>query len=339
MLVSLCLLASAPLQQSIQAVATYTATEIDSASAVSGVDSTFALASAVVDARLNFAIPTGDGVRTREVFAEGVVVGSFELDATALSSAGTEIYGIRYDGRAACGGLCTWGPSDYNSTGGSVGSGSLLGPGESVSYVQGPFTCDTFTCIMDTTITDSSPDWSTVVNGASFSTSLSLGDVSLTGRDGSGNLVPFQLDLMSSSASASTTVIVTYELDAALLTEYCTSPAGSTGTAATLAAFGSQQEGTEYLTIRAENLQASSFAILFVATAPANVPMGSYNLCVGGSVTRQGGVQPTGTGSADFDLQLTNQSQGDTVYLQTIYRDSLLGVGATNAASFVVQPR
>ena len=63
--------------------------------------------------------------------------------------------------------------------------------------------------------------------------------------------------------------------------EYCTSPAGSTGAPATVEAFGSQQENTEFLTIRAQGLPQGSLALLFVGTAAANQTAGNGTLCVG----------------------------------------------------------
>ena len=71
--------------------------------------------------------------------------------------------------------------------------------------------------------------------------------------------------------------------------------------------------------------------------------MGSYNIRVGGIIRRKEGVQPTDGGSADFDIELDREvfwegGLWEMVYLQSLLRDPLIGVGASNASSFVVQP-
>ncbi len=338
MLLSICLLSCASPQQSIQRETTYEVTQTGGAEVTPGIGTNFLLPSVSVEAQVVFEIPTGDGVHLRQVFVDGRVSGRKDLDAAALNASATKIFGSTFDGRAICGGGCIWGPSEHFTVGNSFGSDEFLDPGESLVLSAPLGVCGGFMCGGSQTYTEGGYQWSSIVSGPNFLTSLDIYSTQVSGTNMAGDPTPFQLNALTSTLSATTTVITRYELDAAPLTEYCTSPVGSTGAPATLAAFGSQQEGTEYLTIRADNLPAESFALLCIATASEFQPMGSYNLCIGGVVRRGGGVQPTGTGSADFDIELSSQTSGETVYLQTLFRDAMIGVGATNASSFIVQP-
>ncbi|MEM6676200.1 MAG: hypothetical protein AAF726_25355 [Planctomycetota bacterium] len=143
----------------------------------------------------------------------------------------------------------------------------------------------------------------------------------------------YRVDSAELRSTASLTIEVDYELELAPTFDVCNSPPNSTGVPAKLDAYGSTRFFSEWLTIRAEDLPDGAAAILFVGTAGA--PAGPNGLCVGGQVSRRGGIQIAENGIADFAIDLVGIPLGGAV-LQVLHRDPVLGTAASNAIGFSI---
>ncbi|MEM8713543.1 MAG: hypothetical protein AAGG01_21580 [Planctomycetota bacterium] len=335
-------LAVTPAQSTILREATFTdvatATEVQTP----GVVTTWTSPGDSVVAVANYTVLEGDNVTVTRISVSAEVNGELAWDVTALDPTGTRFSGSMESSLFSCGPDCNvWGITDFFSTQSPFGDPtSTANQGEQRAFVQ--FTegsCGT-SCQLQNSFTPSHPEWNSIATDSFLQTSAAAGSLFLGADDAAFNPTTFSLDRFELDLRAQSSVTVEYDLAQAPLTDYCASPAGSTGASVSLRAYGSQQEGSEALTIRADGLPTSSFALLFVGTAAANQPLGSYNLCVGGQIRREGGVQATGpAGLADFEIELEGQLAGETVYLQSIFRDAAVGIAATDGASFVVQPR
>lgn len=142
----------------------------------------------------------------------------------------------------------------------------------------------------------------------------------------------------SARAFCALTIEQTVELTEVQTIPTCTSLPNSTGQHGSLRAFGSLVGGTDWLTVRSSNLPAGEFSLLFMGTQPDFQPAATYNLCVGGSLTREGGVQEiNANGEADHEIDLTPQMPGTVLYAQVVHRDPALQIAATDAVAFVVE--
>lgn len=291
--------------------------------------------SAVAD----YVILEGDDVVVTRFTASCLIDSTLQWDVTATNPAGTIFRGGVFFSGSSCGSNCSfWGPHDSFS--------SMLSFGDPLQLVPAGET-RTFSAPMadaggGSFVAHYSPNhglWDFITADSRLITHSSA-SATLEAFSDLGVPTDFTINRFEVMVHAVSEVTVEYELTQSALGGSCSSPPSSTGAPATLASYGSQQEGTELLTIRANGLPASSYAVLFVGTAAASQPLGSYNLCVGGQIRRQGGVQPTGLdGQSDFEIVLETEAAGDTVFLQAIFRDQAVGIAATNGASFVVKPR
>lgn len=118
----------------------------------------------------------------------------------------------------------------------------------------------------------------------------------------------------------------------------CTSQPNSTGQNGSLRAYGSLRGGNAWLTVRSSDLPPQQGCLLFMGTAPAFQAFPTYNLCLGGSLTREGGVQITDVnGEADHEIDLGPYLPGTVLYAQVVHRDPSLLIGATDAVALVVE--
>ncbi len=316
-----------------------TLTKTEQVTVAPGVGQQFNAADIFLDEVLPFDLPDDDGVTfvrarvTTTIWAEALI------EAVTLDVTGTRFSGFYEMGLASCSSGCQWGASDYWGTASTFGNPTTVHP-PGTTVLLNPALCREATpCVFNSGGEVGISQWSSVLLDPSARAISELYSLDLRAFNDAAAPTPFQLNSWVVNAGVQIEVTNTFELETAPLTEYCTSPVGSTGAAATLEAYGSQQENTEFLTIRAQGLPQGSFAVLFVGTAPVNQPMGSTTLCVGGAVTRMGGVANAATGAADFDIDLLGRAVGTQLFLQSYFRDTAVGVAATNASSFVIQPR
>ena len=129
----------------------------------------------------------------------------------------------------------------------------------------------------------------------------------------------------------------TVELAAFPAVSLCTSPVNSTGVTASLQGYGSTQAGEDWLTIRSEGMPEGQLALLFVGTETGFDPRVTYNLCLGGSVSRVGDIKVSANGYADFELDLAGMAPGDAVHAQVLHRDPFFGTCASNSISFLAE--
>ena len=313
-------------------------TETDIMTVAPGIGQTFNADGIDIDAVLVFDLPDDEGVThvatqvTTTIWAEAII------EAEALDVTGTRFSGSYFFGLAACSSACFWG-IDY--WGGSTGFGqaNTVHPQGALVTLNPALAQEAAPYVFNYGSSNTASNWSDVVSDPSARAIAQLRGLQVETYSDAGAPTPFQLNSLVVSGGVQIAATNTLELAAAPLTEFCTSPPGSTGASATLDAYGSQQEDTEFLTIRAQGLPLGTFALLFVGTAPSNQPMGTTTLCVGGTVARMGGVVNAGAGMADFDIDLLGRTAGTRLYVQSFFRDATVGLAATNASSFIVKAR
>jgi hypothetical protein len=149
--------------------------------------------------------------------------------------------------------------------------------------------------------------------------------------------LPIELVLGTATGVMTVSMTETYELAETPSAVYCSSPPNSTGATGRLVTYGSPAAQSEMFSVQAVDLPIGTAALLFMATDFASVPSGSTTLCVSGAIRRAGGVQIATDGTAQFDVDLMGYLPGAGVYLQSYYRDPLLGVGATSGSVVLVQ--
>lgn len=128
-----------------------------------------------------------------------------------------------------------------------------------------------------------------------------------------------------------------FELDETATTPYCTSQPNATGQVAQLTAYGAPDAGSEWLSIRAEQMPPGTFSLLFMADDFGLVPGAGATLCVGGTIRRVGGVQFAPAGEAQFDIDLIGWPSGSSAYFQAYFRDPITDVAASEARVLTVR--
>ena len=262
------------------------------------------------------------GVELFRLFGDGFVQYTNAVRLRAATDFGTTFSYGGVSSSSACGGVCDWGPWDTLSDGFSQNSPS------GVSYSIGEVWESEHTIRDDFGFTrerDPSQEWADIVANPFFSTHM----YNSTGWSSTN-----QADVLEFNSEAHVELNMTamYELEPTDSVAYCDSQANSTGAMANLAAFGSREAGTEYLTIRVNDVPQGSAGLLFAASAPANVPGVTSTLCVGGAVQRLGGVQVATTGVLQFDIDLIGRLSGSIVYFQSYFRDPIYSVCASEGA-------
>lgn len=123
---------------------------------------------------------------------------------------------------------------------------------------------------------------------------------------------------------------------------YCAANVNSTGSAASISAFGSLIVGDNELTLVAQDVPVGTPGLFFFGQMPANLPFGEGLRCVGGSIAR---IQPetfgSSTGQVTRTLDLTTSPaagvivSGVTQYFQYWYRDPSGGPSGFNTTNGV----
>lgn len=230
-----------------------------------------------------------------------------------------------------------WGFRDQSTSGNGFNAGSssgLIQPGEVIEadfFVVAPFS-------FGRTWTEASHSvWPFILMSPGFHAGAFSRDFRWSSKLANGD--PASIEMLSFQGQATAIVEVTavVELAERPLFTTCTSPANSTGAAGQLRAYGSMVAGEELLTVEATGLPDNQACLLFMGTESIFSPLASYNLCVGGPLTREGGLQFTQQGRAEFHVGLLGRARGDSLYLQVLHRDPSLGVAATSAAAFFVE--
>lgn len=339
------LFAAAPLLgQSLVREVAATDTGSLSDSAIPGIGTQFTLAGGPANAEAGLAIPNDDGVNVLEVQGNAVLSTVCTIEVRGLDSTGTRLFGSGFNSIFACGGpACEWGPADFvgNSFPFTEGTVQPIAQGETRTVVltngicvnsQGP-------CMLDSTFTPSSFGWSDVLDNPLLRVQANMGSLSFQAANVAGNGTQVEVLDFSLENFASAEYVLKLELLPAPLVPYCTSPPSSTGSTATLSAFGSQQTMTEYLTVRASGVSGGALSMLLVGTAANDRPLGFANICVGGAASREGGLVSAVGGVADFHIDLLNRLPGDTLFLQVLHRDPGAPFACSEASSFTVLPR
>lgn len=183
-----------------------------------------------------------------------------------------------------------------------------------------------------------SPDWSDVLNSASSSGGVSSGEVIVSPIPSHSGFATLELIEAEATARVELKATATFHLAEVPLLQTCTPRANGSGGVGEIKAYGSKRAGTNWLTVRATGLPLNQASLLFVGTAPAFVPFAEFDLCVGGSMTREGGVQFTDSfGSSDHEVSLERFQPGTTIYLQVIHRDPVTDIGSTMAGAFFTE--
>lgn len=132
------------------------------------------------------------------------------------------------------------------------------------------------------------------------------------------------------------TVELNFQVETDLGTNYCTSNINSTGSAATIGAFGSPESADNFFFLTAENVPVGTPGLFFFGPNQVQLPFGDGLRCVGGSIQR---IQPAQFGDANGEVvrnvDMTAFSgglfnAGATVNLQYWYRDPSGGPAGFN---------
>ncbi len=309
-----------------------------------GTASQFALSGGWADAEAGIPIPDDDGVSVIEVQGNAEISTTCTIRIRGLDSTGTRLFGSGYNSLFACGGLsCDWGPVDFVGTNFPFSEGTVqpisLGETRTITLTNGLCNNSQGPCVFNSTYVPGDFSWNVVLANPLLRVQGNMSSLSFQSVDAAGNSTPIELLEFSVEGSARAEHVLKLELLDAPLTPFCTSPAGSSGTTATLSAFGSQQTLTEYLTVRASGVSNNALSMLLVGTAAANRPLGFANLCVGGAASREGGLVTAAGGHADFHIDLLSRLPGDTLFLQVLHRDPSAPFVASEGARFTVLPR
>lgn len=312
--------------------------------AVPGTGTQFNLGGGPADADAGLAIPDDDGVEILEVQGNAVISTVCTIEVRGLDSSGTLIFGSGFNSIFACGGpACEWGPADFagNSFSFTEGTVQPIAQGEirTVTLTNGICNNAQGPCVLNSTFTSASLNWDDVLAYPLLRVQGNMDSISFQAANAAGAATQVEVLDFSLESFASAEHVLKLELLPAPLTPYCTSPAGSNGSTATLSAFGSQQTLTKYLTVRASGLPNGVPGMLLVGTEANNRPLGFANICVGGATSREGGIVAAVGGVADFHINLLARLPGDTLFLQVLHRDTGRPFATSEGASFTVLPR
>ncbi len=133
------------------------------------------------------------------------------------------------------------------------------------------------------------------------------------------------------------TVVLNFQLEADLGTNYCTALANSTGVPASISAIGSPESADNFLRLAAHDVPVGTPGLFFFGPNQAQLPFGDGLRCVGGSIQR---IQPAQFGDANgqvlrfVDLESFPNgglfNPGSTVNFQYWYRDPTGGPNGFN---------
>ncbi len=281
-------------------------------------------------------LPALAGVSLAEVQVDVTLLIVADFRVRGLDPAGTYLLGTTEVNFGACNAICTWGPLDVTS-----GIGVSFGIPASQPPLAAGEVRDLSPAILATgasaTYAPGHPSWAAVVANPDFYVNVGHSGLDWNAANVTGAPTQVAMERQESTTIAEADLTVRVRYDEAPLFATCVAPPNATGVPGQVSAFGSLEAGQDWLIIRGRSLPDSQLAVLFVGTQNAFVPFANYNLCVGGSVTREGLPTVSSGGIVDFDIDLAGRIRGDSVYLQVFHRDPVLGVAATSAFSFFVE--
>ena len=119
---------------------------------------------------------------------------------------------------------------------------------------------------------------------------------------------------------------------------FCPAQVNSSGAAGSLSAFGVAAPTSPFVVI-ADNLPASTFAVLFINESQAMVPTVNGTICIGGARLYRSNIFVTPAapgGSVLFDVDLGNFTSGSTVWGQAFFREPQ-GFSVTDALEIAIR--
>lgn len=283
------------------------------------------------------------GVEQTRVRIETLFTAGYEFTLLATDPAGTYFRVVADGYTSNCGGGagCTWGNSDGTELlFGVPRATSPLAVGETVTHVRAHTHLPGFGGQAD--VIDLEPGdfgWPYFLQDPGYYARVRIDAPRISVTQGD-DTTPTAAVILSGAGAATSDITASsyFELAETPLLQTCVSQPNATGATGSLRAYGSRVSGTEWLTVRSSQLPPNQACLLFMGTEPAFIPAGSFDLCVGGPLTREGGAQITNAaGEAEHEISLLGRPAGSTLYVQVIHRDPVLGVAATEAGAFFVE--